>query len=67
MTPEESRLTLLNHWADVLLDLVEDLEDDEVEDARDSMRDAVELLFESVDLNVTEASKGKVTVEVTLP
>jgi uncharacterized ubiquitin-like protein YukD len=58
----------LEHIADVLLDLTEeeDASIDDREDMREAMRDLADILLESLDAEIVEASGAQLKLNVTL-
>jgi uncharacterized ubiquitin-like protein YukD len=68
MNEPEARIALLEHIADVLLDLTEeeDASIDDREDMREAMRDLADILLESLDAEIVEASGAQLKLNVTL-
>lgn len=68
MNTSEARIALLDHIAEVLLDLTDE-EGGSIEDReemREAMTDLADVLLESLDLQIAEASGPNMTLKVTL-
>lgn len=65
MTNEELKLKIYEKLVDTMVDLYDPLED-EVEETKDDMTQVIEILLESVDLEVVGESDGRVQVSLSV-
>ena len=69
MNLNEARLALHEELAEVLTDLTDEdgtATPEELAEVRDAMGDAVDIIFEALDLEVISVTDGKVTVTIDL-
>lgn len=69
MNEHEARMAIASRISEVLLDLAQDglEESDDIEEMRDAMDDAAELVMEALGIEVVSISGPQVSVRMTVP